>query len=256
MLNNRTIAVVLPAYNAEKTLEITYREIPLDVVDWVILVDDRSDDKTVELSKRLGIETVIHQENLGYGGNQKTLYTEALKRNADIIVMVHPDYQYSPRLISALASMIAYGEYDAALGSRILAQNAVAGGMPRYKYFSNRVLTLVQNILLGQKLSEYHTGFRAFRREILETLPLNENSNDFLFDNEMMAQIVYFGFRVGEISCPTRYTGESSSISFSRSLRYGFGVILVSIKYFLSTKFSRTFRIFDSAGKRLTNSQR
>jgi glycosyltransferase involved in cell wall biosynthesis len=242
---------VLPAYNAEKTLERTYREIPLDTVDDVILVDDQSSDATVDVAKRLGIHSVVHAKNLGYGGNQKTCYQAALARGADIIVMLHPDYQYTPKLIPAMVSMIAYGQYDAVLGSRILCQSAVAGGMPFYKYFSNRLLTLVQNALISQKLSEYHTGYRAFKREILERLPLEENSDDFVFDNEMIAQIFMFGYRIGEISCPTRYEPDSSSINFSRSVQYGLGVLIVSVKYFLQKHLGHESQIFSASGRRL-----
>ncbi len=245
MLNNCKIAVVLPAYNAAKTLETTYAEIPLDVVDIVLLVDDCSKDETVKVAEQLGITTFRHDRNLGYGGNQKTCYREALSHGADIVIMLHPDYQYTPRLIVAMAAMIAYGEYDSVLGSRILAQNSIKRGMPPYKYVSNRVLTLLQNLLMGQKLSEYHTGFRAFHRKVLETLPLSRNSNDFVFDNEMIAQILYFGFRVGELSCPTRYAPESSSISFTRSVKYGIGVLLVSFRYFAQKRLGWRFRLFE-----------
>ncbi len=231
MLNGKKICVVLPAYNAAKTLEPTYHEIPFDIVDDIILVDDCSHDDTVALSKRLGIATVVHQENLGYGGNQKTCYRNALDRGADIVVMLHPDYQYTPKLLGAMVAMIAYGEYDAVLASRILGRGARVGGMPSYKYVFNRILTLVQNLLLGEKFSEYHTGYRAFSREILEELPLERNSNDFLFDNQMIAQMLFYGFKVGEISCPTLYSADSSSISFSRSVKYGIGVLQVSLLY-------------------------
>ncbi len=231
MLNTKSIAVVLPAYNASKTLETTFRGIPRDIVDWVILVDDKSEDNTAEVARRLAIETVVHEKNLGYGGNQKTCYKIALSKGADIVIMLHPDYQYTPHLLTAMAAMIAYGEYDACLGSRILGKGALRGGMPRYKYFFNRVLTLVQNILMNQKFSEYHTGYRAFRREILETLPLQGNSDNFIFDNEIIAQMVYFNYRVGEISCPTSYTPESSSIRLLPSIQYGFGVLWVSLQY-------------------------
>lgn len=251
MLNNHSIAVVLPAYNAAKTLERTYHEIPFDIVDWVILVDDCSRDETVEIARKLCIEHVVHSQNLGYGGNQKTCYREALKRGADIVIMLHPDYQYTPRLLLAMASMIAYGEYDSVLASRILCKGALRGGMPLHKYIANRVLTLFQNILLGQKFSEYHTGYRAFSRKVLESLPLGENSNDFIFDNQMIAQMVYFGFRVGEISCPTRYEADSSSINFRRSAIYGLGVLWVSLLYFVDRHFSLKARIFSENGKRL-----
>jgi len=233
MLHQKKIIVVLPAYNAAKTLEQTYREIPHDIVDEVILVDDASRDDTAARANELGIHTIVHTENRGYGGNQKTCYAEALSRGADVVVMVHPDYQYSPRLITAMASMVMSGHYDVVLGSRILGNGALQGGMPFYKYISNRLLTLAENMALGVKLSEYHTGFRAFSRQVLETLPLDANSDDFVFDNEMLAQAVHFGFRIGEISCPTRYFEDASSINFRRSVTYGFGVLLTSIKYVL-----------------------
>jgi len=231
LLNEKKIVVVMPAYNAAATLEKTYSEIPQEVVDEVVLVDDKSSDHTAEVARRLGIKHVIHSRNLGYGGNQKTCYTLALREQADIVVMVHPDYQYSPKLITAMAGMVASGHYDVVLGSRILGGGALGGGMPLYKYVSNRFLTLFQNILLGQKLSEYHTGLRAFTREVLLSLPLNENDDDFIFDNEMLVQVLAFGFRIGEISCPTRYMEEASSISFSRSIKYGLGVLSNSLRY-------------------------
>lgn len=230
MLNQKKVIVVLPAYNAAKTLQTTYKEIPLDIVDEVILVDDASSDETATIAKRLDIPTVIHPQNLGYGGNQKTCYGEALSRGADIVIMVHPDYQYSPKLIPSMAGLVASGHYDVALGSRIIGGGTLDGGMPRYKYVANRALTFFQNLLLGAKLSEYHTGFRAFSKEVLERLPLLENSDDFVFDNEMLAQVLFFGFRIGEISCPTRYMEEASSISFRRSVHYGFGVLAVTLK--------------------------
>jgi len=210
MIQGLKVAVVLPAYNAEKTLEKTYREIPLDVVDDVLLVDDGSGDKTPAVARALGLDPVVHPENRGYGANQKTCYAEALRRGADIVVMIHPDYQYSPKLVTAMAAMIASGHYDIVLGSRILGKGALAGGMPLYKFVSNRVLTFVQNVLLGCKLSEYHTGLRAFHGKVLRGLPLLENSNNFIFDNQMLVQSVFFGFRIGEISCTTRYAVESS----------------------------------------------
>ncbi|TAN64106.1 glycosyltransferase family 2 protein [bacterium] len=252
MLHNKKIAVVLPAYHAEKTLTMTYNDIPFDVVDEVILVDDHSSDATVEVGRRLGIKhIVVHERNTGYGGNQKTCYAEALKLKADIIVMVHPDYQYAPRLITAMASMIASGEYDAVLGSRILGTGALKGGMPFYKYVSNRFLTLFENMLLREKFSEYHTGYRAFGAKVLQTLPLRENSDDFIFDNEMLAQTVYFGFRIGEISCPTKYFAEASSINFSRSAVYGLGVLLTAVKFKLEKLGLGHFSIFNKNGKRL-----
>jgi glycosyltransferase involved in cell wall biosynthesis len=231
VISGKKIIVVLPAYHAAKTLEKTVTEIPRDIVDDVILVDDASRDETVKVAKHLGLKTFVHDKNLGYGGNQKTCYREAIKLGADIVVMVHPDYQYSPRLVGALAHMIASGHYDVALASRILAQNAMDGGMPLYKYISNRLLTLFENILIGQKLSEYHTGYRAFSRKVLEALPLEKNSNDFIFDNEILCEAVEAGFLIGEISCPTRYFPEASSISLRRSIRYGFGVLRCSFKY-------------------------
>jgi len=251
MLHQKKIIVVMPAYNASRTLEATYREIPHDIVDEVILVDDGSRDDTADQAKQLGIRTLIHPENRGYGGNQKTCYREALKRGADVVVMLHPDYQYSPRLVTAMSSMIVSGHYDVVLGSRILGGGALKGGMPLYKYVANRFLTLVENLGLGAKLSEYHTGFRAFSREVLERLPLGENSDDFVFDNELLAQAVYFGFRIGEISCPTRYFEDASSISFRRSVKYGFGVLATSLKYVLSRARIRRFSIFDAAGRKL-----
>ncbi len=248
MILGKTVVVVMPAYNAENTLEMVYREIPFDHVDHVILVDDASVDRTPKLSERLGIKTIIHPRNLGYGGNQKTCYSEALKLGAEIVVMVHPDYQYSPKIIPALAGLVASGEYQVALGSRILGGKARQGGMPLYKYVANRLLTAVQNIFLGAKLSEYHTGFRAFSRQVLENLPLGENSNDFLFDNQMLAQAIYFGFSVGEVSCPTRYFTEASSINFPRSVRYGLGVLWTSLQFFLQKKGWSKFNIFSSTG--------
>jgi len=251
MINGRRLVVVMPAYNAEKTLQQTYAEVPLEYVDEVILVDDGSNDQTVEIARALGLQTFVHPRNRGYGGNQKTCYTEALRRGGEIVVMVHPDYQYSPKLIVAMASMIASGHYDAALGSRILGSDTLAGGMPLYKYVANRALTFFENLLLGAKLSEYHTGFRAFSREVLEALPLEENSDDFVFDNEMLAQVIYFGYRVGEISCPTRYMEEASSIGFWRSVRYGLGVVRVSLAFRLARWGMGGMRIFNRAGARL-----
>ncbi len=221
----------MPAYNAEKTLQQTVAEIPRETVDEILLVDDASTDKTVIKSTELELITFQHSRNFGYGRNQKTCYREALARGADVVVMVHPDYQYSPKLIVPMAGMIAFGEYDVVLGSRILGKGALAGGMPLYKYVANRFLTLAQNILMSQKLSEYHTGFRAFSREVLENLPLTENSDDFVFDNEMIAQAAFFDYRIGEISCPTRYFDDASSINFSRSVKYGFGVLSTSLKF-------------------------
>jgi glycosyltransferase involved in cell wall biosynthesis len=231
MLGNKRVAVILPAYNAARTLRQTYAEIPHDIVDDVILTDDASRDNTAELARELGIYTLVHEHNRGYGGNQKTSYQAALARGADIIVMLHPDYQYTPKLVTAMASMIASEQYDAVLASRILGRGALAGGMPLYKYIANRVLTLAQNILCGAKLSEYHSGYRAWSRELLERLPLLRCSEDFVFDNQMLAQSIFFGFRIGEISCPTKYFAEASSINFSRSVVYGLGVLKTSIQY-------------------------
>jgi glycosyltransferase involved in cell wall biosynthesis len=244
LLNGKKIVIVMPAYNAARTLQQTYSEIPLDVVDDVLLVDDGSRDETVAVARELGLTTFLHKNNLGYGRNQKTCYREALRRSADVVIMVHPDYQYSPKLIVPMAGMIAYGEYDVVLGSRILGSGALEGGMPLYKYVSNRVLTAIQNILLNYKLSEYHTGYRAFAREVLETLPLEENTDDFVFDNEMLAQVIYFGYRIGEISCPTRYFADASSINFRRSVRYGLGVLATSIKFRLQKMGLWRSRIF------------
>ncbi len=244
MIAGQKVIVVMPAYNAEHTLERTYSEIPLDYVDEVILVDDASSDGTLKVAKRLGVTTVLHAHNLGYGANQKTCYLEALKRGADIVVMVHPDYQYTPKLITAMTAMIASEIYDVVLGSRILCQHPLKGGMPFYKYVSNRFLTLVQNLMIGEKLSEYHTGYRVFHRRVLESLPLEANSNDFVFDNQFLTQAVFFGFRIGEISCPTKYFPEASSINFNRSLQYGFGVLGTSLKFVLEKWKIRHFLIF------------
>ena len=251
MINGKKIIVVLPAYNAEKTLEQTYSEIPLDIADEVLMVDDRSSDDTVSLAKRLGIQTFQHERNYGYGRNQKTCYKEALKRNADIVIMVHPDYQYTPKLITAMASMIAYGVYDSVLGSRIIGGGALRGGMPAYKYIANRFLTALQNLMLGSKLSEFHTGYRAFSKQVLKTLPLNENSDDFVFDNEMLAQLIFFNYRIGEISCPTKYFTEASSISFLRSVKYGLGVIVTSFRFLLAKLAIRMDPLFQSEGRSL-----
>jgi glycosyltransferase involved in cell wall biosynthesis len=244
MLNGKTILVVLPAYNAEKTLESTYKEIPMEVVDGVLLVDDDSSDETVELARNLGINTFIHDRNYGYGRNQKTCYSEALRRGADIVVMVHPDYQYTPRLITAMASMIAFDVYDVVLGSRIIGGKTLKGGMPMYKYIANRFLTAFENMIVGSKLSEFHTGYRAFSREVLEKLPLNNNSDDFVFDNEMLIQIIYFGYRIGEISCPTSYSKGASSINFKDSILYGLGVLSTAIKFRIHKWGLVTCRIF------------
>jgi len=231
MLHGQKIAVVMPAYRAEKTLEKCFLAIPSDIVDFVLLVDDASDDATLAVARRLGIAAYRHPENRGYGANQKTCYTLAISLGADIVVMLHPDYQYDPRLITAMAAMVASGVYDVVIGSRILGNTALSGGMPRYKYVANRALTAIQNLLVGTKLSEFHTGYRAFARTVLETLPLAANSPDFLFDNQMLIQAHAFGMRIGEISCPTRYFGEASKISFSRSVVYGLGVLWTSLQY-------------------------
>ncbi len=251
MIHGKRVVVVLPAYNARQTLELTQAAIPRDVVDEVLVVDDASQDGTAEVARSLGLPTLVHRRNLGYGGNQKTCYTESLSRGADIVVMVHPDYQYDPRLIPAMASLIGMGVYDVVLGSRILGNTAIKGGMPRYKYLANRCLTLAQNLLLRQKLSEYHTGYRAFSRQVLERLPLEMNSNDFVFDNEMLAQCFYYGFQVGEISCPTHYATDSSSISFRRACKYGFGVLRVSLSYRLARLGLLVSGIFRESGGRL-----
>ncbi len=231
LLNNKKIIVVLPAYNAEKTLERTYHEIPFDIVDEVILVDDSSNDTTIEIAQELKIEHIIkHDKNRGYGGNQKTCYDKALELKADIIVMLHPDYQYTPKLITAMCSIIANHVYPVVFASRILGKGALKGGMPLYKYIANRILTLVQNILINQKLSEYHTGFRAYSKEVLEKVNYNNFSEDFIFDNQMAVQIFKKGFEIGEISCPTKYFPEASSINFKRSVIYGLGVLKISLK--------------------------
>jgi glycosyltransferase involved in cell wall biosynthesis len=235
MLNAQNIAVVLPAYNAVRTLRRTVDEIPRDIVDDIILTDDASSDGTAELAQELGLHTIRHDRNRGYGGNQKTCYTAALSRGADVVVMLHPDYQYTPRLISAMSAMIAYGEFDLVLGSRILGSGALSGGMPRYKYFFNRALTAVENLLIRQKLSEYHTGYRAWSRRVLERLPLRSCSDDFVFDNQMLVQCIHFGFRVGEVSCPTKYFPEASSINFRRSITYGLGVLGTAMQYRLKS---------------------
>jgi len=234
MYKEKKVVVVLPAYNAAKTLEKTYREIPFDLVDDVILCDDHSRDNTAELAKQLGINHVlVHEINKGYGGNQKTLYNKALELGGDIVIMLHPDYQYTPKLIPAMVNIIGEELYPVVLGSRILGMGARKGGMPMYKYIANRFLTFSQNTLVNYKLSEYHTGYRAFSREVLETINFNQNSDDFVFDNEMLSQIIYAGFDIGEVTCPTKYFEEASSINFSRSMKYGLGVLRVSVGHFL-----------------------
>jgi glycosyltransferase involved in cell wall biosynthesis len=245
VINGRRIGVVLPAYNAVATLSRTVGELDREVIDVIVLVDDASTDGTVSLARELGLEPIRHERNLGYGANQKTCYRQALKLGADIIVMVHPDYQYSPLLVPAMASMIAYGEYDMVLGSRILAQNSVARGMPRYKYVANRFLTFVENIFLQQKLSEYHTGLRAFSSTLLADLPFDRNSDDFIFDNQIIAQAISVGARIGEVSCPTRYQAESSSINLRRSIKYGVGVLRTSGQYRLRKHGLRQYSYLD-----------
>ena len=240
----------MPAYNAEKTLQATVAEIP-ELVDIKILVDDGSSDRTVELAQRLGLHTFVHDTNYGYGRNQQTCYREALGAGADVIIMVHPDYQYTPLLITAMASMIAYGVYDVVLGSRILGGQARKGGMPFYKYVANRFLTAFENVCLDAKMSEYHTGYRAFSKSVLTELPLLENSDDFVFDNQMLAQCVYFGFRIGEVSCPTKYFEEASSINFRRSVQYGLGVLSTSLQFILQKLGVLHLRRFSSNGKKL-----
>jgi glycosyltransferase involved in cell wall biosynthesis len=256
LVNGQKVLVVLPAYNAEKTLERTIADVPPGVVDEFLLVDDASVDGTVARAAGLGLPYLVHPRNRGYGGNQKTCYTEALRRGADIVVMLHPDYQYTPRLIGAMAWLVASGEFDVVLGSRILGTGAIKGGMPRYKYVANRFLTAVENILLGSKLSEFHTGFRAFSRRVLETLPLEENSDDFVFDNQMLAQAVFFDFRIGEITCPTRYFTEASSINLRRSIVYGFGVLRTAAQYRLQTWGLLHSQIFSGDGRRLSMADR
>jgi glycosyltransferase involved in cell wall biosynthesis len=250
MINGKRIAVVLPAYNAEKTLEATVRELP-ELVDTTILVDDHSSDHTTEIAKRLGLRFFVHDRNYGYGRNQQTCYREALASGADVIIMVHPDYQYTPLLVTAMASMVAYEVYDVVLGSRIIGGQAIHGGMPLWKYVANRFLTAFENFFLGVKLSEYHTGYRAFKREVLGRLPLLENSDDFVFDNQVLAQCVHFGFRIGEVSCPTKYFEDASSINFRRSVKYGLGVLATTIQFTLQKLGLAQFRIFSSKGRRL-----
>jgi glycosyltransferase involved in cell wall biosynthesis len=250
MIDGKRIAVVMPAYNAEKTLEKTVRALPR-VVDIKILVDDCSNDNTARLSEELGVQTFIHDSNYGYGRNQQTCYREALKAGADIVVMVHPDYQYTPSLVPAMAGMVSSGIYDVVLGSRVLGGGALKGGMPFYKYVANRLLTALQNLFLGAKLSEYHTGFRAFSKEVLQTLPLLENSDDFVFDNQMLAQCVMFGFRIGEISCPTSYFEEASSIGFRRSVKYGFGVLTTTALFVAHKTGLLKSHLFDTTGRKV-----
>ncbi len=250
MINGKKVVIIMPAYNAEKTLKQTYDEIYKDFVDEVILVDDNSQDDTKIVSKALNITTIVHKENKGYGGNQKSCYKAALKANADIVVMLHPDYQYTPKLIPAIVSMMAFDEYDAVLASRMLGNSALKGGMPLYKFIANKFLTGFENLFTGERLSEYHTGFRGFTREVLEKLPLEACNNDFIFDNEMIALLFYYGFKIGELSCPTKYFKEASSINFVRSCKYGLGVLAVSIKYRLA-KIGLKTKIFKQNAEKL-----
>ena len=252
MILGQRICVVMPAYNAGKTLRRTTAEIDRALADDVILVDDASRDDTVQVARDLGLHLVVHPRNRGYGGNQKTCYSEALARGADIVVMLHPDYQYSPRLLPAMAGMVASGHFDAVLGSRILGVGALKGGMPLWKYVANRGLTAFENLMLGYKLAEYHTGYRAFSRRLLQTLPLEENSDDFVFDNQMLAQAIWFGFQVGEISCPARYFEEASSINFRRSVRYGFGVLATALEFRLGRMGLLRSRRFAQSGRKLS----
>jgi glycosyltransferase involved in cell wall biosynthesis len=255
MMNGKKVVVVMPAYNAAATLEKTYAEVPKDIVDEVVLVDDCSRDDTIEHARALGIRCFLHERNWGYGRNQKTCYTEALKLGADVVIMVHPDYQYTPKIIPAMANLVSSGEYDAVIASRILGGTALKGGMPLYKYVSNRFLTLSQNLMIGAKLSEYHTGYRAFSRQVLETLPLWENSDDFVFDNQMLAQTVYFGFGIGEVSCPTKYFEEASSINFRRSCTYGLGVLQTSLQFRLQKLGLKNYPYFSADGQKLSDKQ-
>jgi glycosyltransferase involved in cell wall biosynthesis len=244
VIRKKKIVVVMPAYNAEKTLKDTYAEIPKDIVDEVILVDDASKDATIKVAKKLGIKTIVHPQNRGYGGNQKTCYKAALKSGADIVIMLHPDYQYTPKLIAPMAYLLESGLYDVVLGSRILGGQALAGGMPFYKYISNRFLTLTQNMLMGAKISEYHTGYRAFTRKVLETVPMEKNSDDFVFDNQMLSQIHFFGFKIAEITCPAKYFAEASSINFFRSSIYGLGCLWTALQFRLTKMKAIRFNLF------------
>jgi glycosyltransferase involved in cell wall biosynthesis len=250
VINGKRVVVVMPAYNAAKTLEKTVRDLP-DIVDTTIVVDDGSADHTVKIARALGLLVFVHDKNYGYGRNQQTCYREALGAGADIVVMVHPDYQYTPKLVTAMASMIGFGVYEVVLGSRILGGGALRGGMPFYKYAANRFLTAIQNVFTGAKLSEYHTGFRAFAKEVLTTLPLLENSDDFVFDNEMLAQCLCFGYKIGELSCPANYFGEASSIPFGRSVHYGFGVLQTTFKCWLQRLGIVHYRLFSPRGRKL-----
>jgi glycosyltransferase involved in cell wall biosynthesis len=251
MLEGKRVAVVMPAYNAGRTLERTASEVNRKVIDDIIVVDDASRDDTVAVARRLGLHVIVHDRNRGYGGNQKTCYTAALATSADVVVMLHPDYQYSPKLLTAMASLVAVEHFDVVLGSRILSGGALVGGMPFYKYVANRLLTATENLLTGAKLSEYHTGYRAFSRKVLEQLPLEENSDDFVFDAQMLAQCIYFGYRIGEVSCPTRYAPDSSSINFQRSVVYGLGVLGVTAQLVLARQGVLRPLIFSNEGRRL-----
>jgi glycosyltransferase involved in cell wall biosynthesis len=250
VIQGKRVVVVMPAFNASKTLERTFGELP-EIVDATILVDDNSTDETVQIAQKLGLQIFVHDKNYGYGRNQQTCYREALAAGADIVVMVHPDYQYTPLLVTAMASMIAFGVYDVVLGSRILGGGAIRGGMPLYKYVANRLLTAFQNAFTGAKLSEYHTGFRAFSRDVLITLPILENSDDFVFDNQILAQCVCFDYRIGEVSCPTKYFADASSINFGRSVKYGFGVLGTTLKCWLQKSGIAHYRLFSPAGRKL-----
>ncbi|MCX5680429.1 MAG: glycosyltransferase family 2 protein [Candidatus Omnitrophica bacterium] len=252
MLNGKKVVVVMPAYNAARTLRMTYDEIPKDIVDEIILTDDNSSDDTVRIAKSLNVRLFIHPDNKGYGANQKTCYAEALRLGADVVVMLHPDYQYPPKLITPMAALITSGIFDVVLGSRILGNKALKGGMPLYKYIANRILTLLENMIIGEKLSEYHTGYRAFSRELLLKIPILEDSDDFLFDNQMLLQAFYFGYKVGEITSPSAYTSDSSSISFSRSIVYGLGVLKTAMTYLFSKRSIFGSAIFDKNGRALT----
>lgn len=253
MINGKKIIVVLPAYNAEKTLLKTFEQIPHNIVDECILTDDASTDRTISIAKKLNIKTFSHEKNMGYGANQKTCYLNALKDGADVVIMLHPDYQYNPRLITAMGSLVAEGIYDVVIASRILGTGALEGGMPFYKYLANRILTFIENLMIGMKLSEYHTGYRAFSKIVLETIPLLENSDDFVFDNQMLLQVIFFGFKVGEISCPALYSKESSSINFSRSLKYGLGVLASGFQYMIAKTSLAKISIFNIHGKKINS---
>ena len=251
MINNKKVVVIMPAYNAEKTLKQTYDEIYHDFVDEIILVDDNSSDNTKIISRELAITTIVHSENKGYGANQKSCYKAALKSGADIVIMLHPDYQYTPKLIPAMAAMMAFGEYDAVVGSRMLGNSALKGGMPLYKFMANKFLTGFENLFLGEKLSEYHTGFRGFTKDVLEKLPFGECDDDFIFDNETLALLFYYGYKIGELSCPTKYFKEASSINFLRSCKYGLGVLAVSVQYRLAKVGIFKSKIFKKEAKKL-----